>query len=392
MLKAYKYRIYPNKKQQELFEKTFGSCRFVWNKMLEEKLKAFQETKKVPRITPAKYKEEYPFLKEVDSLALANVQLQQEKAFKNYFKNKKHFKIPNFKKKKKYKQSYTTNNIKVDFEGGYLYLPKVKGGIKAIFHRQFEGKIKSATIVKTTTGKYYVSILVDIQNPKNKSKEPTNFVAGIDLGLKNFAVITNDTEIKKVEHPKYLSKALKKIKRFQRKLSRQKIGSKNREKTRKRLAREYEYVNNARNDFLHKLSKTIIDENQVVVVEDLNVKSLSQTHLAKHVLDSAWSRFVQYLTYKAEWYDRKLLVADRFFPSSKTCSSCGYIHKDLQLKDRSWVCPSCGTTHDRDENAAKNLRNYGIKYLVGLERPEFTPVEIASKRSMKQEATTSISE
>ncbi|WP_297889525.1 RNA-guided endonuclease TnpB family protein [Sulfurihydrogenibium sp.] len=366
MLKAYRYRIYPNKKQKEFFAKTFGSCRFVWNKMLEEKLKALENKEKIPRITPAKYKEEYQFLKEIDSLALANVQLNLEKAFKNWLKNPKHFGKPKFKKKKD-KQSYTTNNqgntIKVDFQNNLLYLPKIKQGIKIKLHRKFEGKIKSATISKTTSGNYYVSILVETQNNDNKPKEPQNKVCGIDLGVKTFATITNDKGSYKVEHPKYLLKAEKRLKRLQKQLSRKQKGSKNWEKLRKLLARQHEYVANARKDFLHKLSKAIIDENQVVVVEDLSVKGLIKSFLSKHVSDSGWGMFLSYLEYKARWYGRTILTVDRFYPSSKRCSHCGYIYSDMDLSVREWTCPICKTYHDRDENASKNLYRYGLDYL-----------------------------
>ncbi len=310
-------------------------------------------------------------MREVDSLALANVQIKQEKAFKDYFKNPKHFGIPKFRRKKD-KQSYTTNNqktksgtetIRVDFEKGLLYLPKIKSGIKAVFHRKFEGKIKSATVVKTKTGKYYVSILVDVQDPKNDVKKPRNFICGIDLGLKSFATIVNDTACLKIEYPKYLIKAEKRLKRLQRQLARKKEGSKNWEKARERLAKEHEYVKSAREDFLHKLSKTITDENQVMVVESLNVKGLSETGLSKHILDSSWSKFLSFLEYKAEWYGREIIEADRTFPSSKICSKCGYLYKELKLKDRIWKCPECNTIHDKDENAAENLRNYGVVYI-----------------------------
>ncbi|TCO55500.1 RNA-guided endonuclease TnpB family protein [Caldanaerobacter subterraneus] len=373
MLKAYKYRIYPDKAQKEFFEKTFGCCRFVWNKMLEEKLETLRQGRKIPRITPARYKKGYPFLREVDSLALANVQLEQEKAFRNHFKNPEHFRMPKFKKKKD-KQSYTTNNqqlkngnetIRVDFEKGLIYLPKIKSGIKTIFHRRFEGKIRSATVVKTKAGKYYVSILVDVQDPRNDVKEPKNFIGGIDLGLKSFVTIANDTGSLKIEYPKYLIKAEKRFKKSQRQLSRKEKGSKNWEKARKRLAKEHEYVKNAREDFLHKLSKAIIDENQVVVVESLNVKGLSKTRLSKRILDSSWSKFLEYLRYKADWYGRRVIEVDKTFPSSRMCSICGYINKELKLKDRVWECPECRTIHDRDENAARNLRNYGIVYISG---------------------------
>jgi putative transposase len=384
--KAYKYRIYPTKEQEEFFAKTFGSCRFVWNKMLVEKLYYYENKQPIPQITPAKYKDEFPFLKEIDSLALANVQLQLEKAFKNYMKNKKHFGLPKFKKKKD-KQSYTTNvvgnNIKVDFENGLLFLPKIKEGIKTEFHRTFTGKIKSVTITKTKGGKYYASILVEVEDPRNKVVEPKSKSCGIDLGLESFVTITNDFGTKKVRHPKYFRKAERRLKKLQRKLSRKQRGSNNYEKARNRLAKYHEYISNIRNDFLHKLSKAIIDENQVVIVEDLNVKGMLKSNLSKSISDSGWSKFLEYLEYKANWYGRTFIKVDRFFPSSKQCHSCGYKNENLSLKDRYWTCPSCGKMHDRDTNASINL------YLVGLERPEFTPVEIL-KGSLKQEALPSI--
>ena len=386
MKKSYKYRIYPTKEQKEFFAKTFGSCRFVWNKMLVEKLYHYEKKNPIPQITPAKYKEEFPFLKEVDSLALANVQLQLEKAFKNHIKNKKHFGLPKLKRKRD-KQSYTTNNvnnsIKVDFERGLLYIPKVRDGIKIKLHRNFTGKIKSVTISKTKNDKYYASILIEVDDPRNKVVEPKSKSCGIDLGLEDFATITNNFGTKKIKHPKYFRRAEKRLKKLQRKLSRKQRGSKNYEKARKALAKLHEYISNMRNDFLHKLSKAIIDENQVVVVEDLNVKGMLKSNLAKSISDSGWSKFLEYLEYKANWYGRTFIKVDRFFPSSKQCHYCGYKKEDLSLKERTWACPSCGKTHDRDINASINL------YLLGLERPEFTPVE-RLKVSLKQEALPSV--
>lgn len=400
MLKAYRYRIYPDKEQEEFFTKTFGACRFVWNKMLEEKLKFLDRKEKIPIITPANYKKEFLFLKEVDSLALANIQLQNEKAFRDYFRNPKHFKLPKFKNKKG-KQSYTTNNVKVDFEKGLLFLPKIKSGIKACFHRTFTGKIKSATITKTKTGKYFVSILVEIEQQCN-IQPPKNEVCGIDLGLKDFAIITNEKkETIKIPSPKHLVKAEKRLKRLQKQLSKKQKGSKNREKHRVRLSKLHEHVSAARNDFLHKLSFAIIRDNQTIVVEDLNVKCLSQSNLSKSVLDSSWGKFLNYLKYKAEWYGRTITVVDKFYPSSKTCNVCNFINHRLTLKNRHWTCEECGTYHDRDINASVNLMLYGMKK-VGMEQPEFTPVDCAptaelkqfrstSHHRMKQEATTSIS-
>jgi len=373
MLKAYRYRIYPNKEQRMFFAKTFGCVRFVYNKMLSKKIEALKNKQPLPAITPAKYKEEFPFLKEVDSLALANAQLNLEKAFKNHFKNPQHYGFPKFKKKKD-KQAYTTNNvnnnIKIDFENGILYFPKIKDGIKIKIHRKFDGKIKSATITKTPNGNYYVSILVEVEDVKNKTKQSKNKCCGIDLGLKEFAIITDDTGTYKIDHPKYLRRAEKKLKRLQRELSRKQEGSKNREKTRIKLAKQHEYVANLRNDFLHKLSKAIVDDNQVIVVEDLNVKGLQQNpYLSKSISDSGFGTFVRYLEYKADWYGRQLIKVDRFYPSSKLCNVCGYKHKELKLSDRYWQCPICGTYHDRDINASINL------YKIGMEQPEFKPVE-----------------
>jgi len=373
-LKAFKYRIYPTDAQVMFFAKTFGCCRFVWNKMLDEKLQAYKKKERMQRITPTKYKDEFPFLKEVDSFALCNVQLQLEKAFKDHFRNRKQFKLPKFKKKRE-KQSYTTNNVHnsigVDFEKGLLYLPKLREGVKIELHRRFDGKIKSVTVSRTNDGRYYASILVETENPRNKVVEPKSKACGVDLGLEHFVTVTNDFGSYKVEHPKYLLKAEERLRRLQRSLSRKQKGSKNSEKARLKLARQHAYISNARNDFLHKLSKAIIDENQVVVVEDISVKGLLKTRLAKSIADSGWSKFLTYLKYKADWYGRTFVQVDRFFPSSKLCHRCGHKNDDLALHDRTWCCPACGEIHDRDVNASINL------YFVGLGRPEVTPVEQA---------------
>lgn len=368
MLKAYKYRIYPNNEQKEFLAKTFGCTRFVWNKMLEEKLEVLKQGKKIPRITPAKYKEEFTFLKEVDSLALANVQLQLEKAFRNHFKKPKHFGVPKFKKKKD-KQSYTTNNqngtVRIDCDKQLLFVPKLKSGIKIKLHRKFVGTIKSVTISKTTTGNYYASVLVETDNVQNKVKEPTSKVCGIDMGVKTFLVMYTDNGIHKIDYSKYYIKAEKRLKRLQRRLSRKEKGSKNREKARLLLAKQHEYVKNSRLDFLHKLSKIIIDDNQVIVVEDLTIKNMYQfSNLSKRIQDSAFGTFLRFLEYKAEHYGRTLIFADRWYPSSKTCSVCGYYYKEMDLSIREWECPECGTLHDRDENASKNLYKIGVTHLM----------------------------
>ena len=252
-----------------------------------------------------------------------------------------------------------------------MYLPKLREGVKIELHRRFDGKIKSVTVSKTSDGKYFASILLETQDPRNKVVETKSKTCGIDLGLEHFATVTNDFGSYKVEHPKYLRRGEERIKRLQKSFSKKQKGSKNSEKARLRLARQHAYISNARNDFLHKLSKAIIDENQVVVVEDINVKGLLKSRLAKSIADCGWSKFLTYLKYKAEWYGRTFIQVDQFFPSSKLCHRCGHKNDDLALHDRTWCCPACGEIHDRDVNASINL------YYVGLGRPEVTPVEQA---------------
>lgn len=351
LLRAYKFRIYPTKEQKEYLSKVFGCVRFIYNKMLNDKIEYYKQTEKMLKTTPAQYKKEYPFLKEVDSLALANAQLNLEKAYKNFFRNKS-IGFSKFKKKKG-RQSYTTNNQNgtVDIIDGYLKIPKLKTKIKIKQHRQFEGIIKSVTISKTPTEKYYVSILVETEI---KELPKVDKKVGIDLGLKDFAILSDG---EKIENPKWLKRSEKRIKKLQRDLSRKQKGGKNYDKNRQKLAKLHEKITNQRRDFLHKLSSKIINENQVIVIEDLKVKNMQQNHkLAKAISEVSWSEFRRILEYKAKWYGREIIIAPQNYASSQICSECGY--KNIEIKNlalREWDCPNCSAKHDRDVNASKNL-------------------------------------
>ena len=362
--KAYKYRIYPNKEQQELINKHIGCCRFVYNLCLEKKINAYKASKKnlscfdlIKLLPSLKKEEETSFLKEVNSLSLQAAIRNLDSAYKRFFKEKKGF--PKFKSKRNARQSFQiVQNTNVDFEEKMVYIPKFKEGIKCRFHRFFDGKVKTSTISRTSTNRYYISITVQFDED-NPSKKPIdeNKAVGIDLGIKTFATLSNGEEI---PNPKNLKNAIAKLKRLQRSLSRKVKGSNNREKARRVLACQYERVTNRRNDFLEKVTYQLVATYDTICLETLSASNMMKNnHLAQALSDIAIGKFNELIEQKAEWYGVNILRIGRFEPSSKMCT-CGYVYRDLKLSQRVWTCPSCGRTNQRDLLAANNIKAFAF--------------------------------
>ena len=364
MLKAYKYRIYPNNEQKVQIAKTFGCCRFVYNQTLAYRKNAYEKEKKsVSRTDCNNYcnrelKKEYEWLKEADKFALTNAIYNMDAAFQKFFRE--HAGYPKFKSKHDNHKSYTTNftngNIAVDFVHGKIKLPKLKE-VKAKVHREFVGQIKSATVSQVSSGKYYVSILVET----NHSEMPhTDKNIGMDLGIKDLC-ITSDG--KKYENPKTIRKYEKKLIKLQRQLAHKEKRSNNYYKQKKKIALCHGKIINTRKDYLHKVSHEIISENQVIVSENLQIKNMVKNHhLAKSISDVSWYGLARQLEYKAAWNGRQYIKIDTFYASSQLCSACGY--KNIATKDlsvREWTCPVCGAKHDRDINAARNILAEGLR-------------------------------
>lgn len=358
--KAYKFRIYPNEEQKILFAKTFGCVRFVYNRMLSDKIKYYEETGKKLNNTPAQYKKEFEWLKDVDSLALANAQMNLQTAYNNFFRSPK-IGFPKFKSKKPNCKSYTTNcvNGNIAVSERDLKLPKI-GQVKLKQHRNIPSNytLKSVTVSQTPSGKYYASILFEYEN-QVQEQEMRDFL-GLDFSMHELYKDSNGNE---PAYPRYYRQSEERLKREQRKLSKMQKGSKNRGKQRVRVAKLHEKVANQRKDFLHKQSRQITNAYDCVCIEDLDMKAMSQSlNYGKAVSDNGWGMFVNYLKYKLEEQGKKLIKVDRFFASSQTCSVCGYVNKETKnLNIRAWDCPECGTHHDRDVNAAINIRNEGIR-------------------------------
>jgi len=362
MLNALKVRLYPNKKQQIYLAKNFGCCRFVWNYYLNKTNTLHEETGKglsycdmAKDLTQLKKVEEYFWLKEATAAALQQSLKNLESAFKNLFERRAKF--PKFKSK--YGKQSIRYPESCSIKGKGLKLPKL-GVVKAKITRRVAGKIKSVTVIKTCTDEYLASILFETEDCQ---KEKQGNISGIDLGLNSLVTIYDGETCYKVDPIKPTRKYTKRLKRRQQALSRKVKGSNNRRKQRKRVAKVHEKIANTRQDFLHKLSLQLVDENQVIVVEDLCVKGLARTKLAKSILDAGLGMLVNFLGYKLDREGGKLIEVDRFFPSTKLCNCCEFKNNSLTLSIREWICPECTTQHDRDENAAKNIRKEGIRIL-----------------------------
>jgi putative transposase len=364
--KAYKFRLYPTKEQVLLIRKTFGCVRFVYNKMLAERKETYdtlkddkEALKKVKYPTPAKYKKEFAWLKEVDSLALANAQLNLDKAYKAFFKG--NAKFPEFKGKR-HKQSYTTNvvNGNIELLKGHIKLPKLKM-VKIKQHRDIpsEYTVKSCTVSMTASGKYYISILTEYEK-EIKTKEIQN-VVGLDFAMNGLFV---DSETgKKANYPRFYRQLLDKLTIEQRKLSRKKKGSSNWNKQRVRVAKIQEKVANQRKNFLHHKSKELVANYDAVIIEDLDMKGMSQAlKFGKSVADNGWGMFTSFLQYKLKEQGKRLVKIDKWFPSTKTCSSCGSV-KEITLSERTYQC-ACGLNLYRDYNSALNIKKEGIRLLA----------------------------
>ena len=360
ILKTYKYRVYPNKEQEQMLAKHFGSVRFVYNHFLAERKQQYAENGKsnnyyaqAKTLTELKRQEEYSWLKEINSQTLQCALRNLETAYTNFFRGKARF--PKFKAKKNGGSFHVPQHCSI--KDCKIYIPKFKEGIKIVEHRPFKGgDVRNMTISVTPSGKYYVSILVQISyEPLQK----TNAKVGIDLGLKDL-VITSDG--KKYSSNKFIKRYSKKLANAQRHLSRKKKGSNSWNMQRTKVAKIHEKIHNCRFDKLHKISADLIRNYDVICCEDLNVKGMQRNHrLAQSISDASWGEFLSMLTYKAVMNDKQVVKIGRYYPSSKTCHCCGWVKEDLTLRDREWTCPSCGEILDRDVNAAMNILSEGLK-------------------------------
>jgi len=363
--KAYRFRFYPTFEQLNYFAKTFGCCRWVYNEFLDRKQQAWKNDKHTLNYNECsallpELKKKNPWLKEVSSVCLQQSLRRLEKAYERFFSGKARF--PR-RKKRRYKQSATFTRASFRFKEGKVYLGRCSEALNIRFSRELSGQPSSVIISRDSADRYYISMIVqeEISPLPFKTK-----MIGMDLGLNS---LVKDQDGNSIVNPRYLKQGLKQLKIKQKALSRKEKGSKNRGKARKKLARRHAYVQDMRNDYLHKVSRKIVNENQVIICETLQVKKmLKEKKLSQAISDVGWGKFLRFLEYKSHWYGREFVQVDQFFPGSKMCSSCGEIQKELPLKIRFWKCPNCKSEHDRDTNAARNLLKEGMKILADKDK------------------------
>ena len=384
--RTYKFRIYPNKEQQDILARYFGSVRFVYNYFLAERKRQYEETHhsddyytQAQILTQLKKQEEYSWLKEINSQTLQHALRHLETAYVNFFRGTAKF--PNFKARKNKNSFSVPQNCSLS--DGRIYIPKFKEGIKVKEHRKVKGVARQMTISLTPTGKYYVSILTEEQY---ETLLATGKSVGIDLGLKDFVITSGG---RKYKNHRYLKHYEHKLAQAQKHLSHKQKSSNSYEKQRRKVASIYEKISNCRLDMQHKVSLDLIRSYDLICLEDLNIKGMVRNHrLSKAINDASWGQFVSLLSYKAELNDKQVVKIDRWYPSSKTCHNCGWVNEGLRLSDRQWICPKCGEIIDRDVNAAKNILSEGIRK-ISVGHTDYTDgdrVRLSNKRqSVKSE-------
>jgi putative transposase len=387
--KAYHFQVYPNQTQRGLLARQFGCVRWVYNQFLTRRQEVYEATGKglsyretAAELVALKRTVGLEWLREPHSQTLQQSLKDLDAAYQRFFTGQNGY--PNFKKRHAKQSCRYPQGVKLAGSGreGRVYLPKI-GWMQCVVHQEVEGKIKQVTVSRTAAGRYFVSLQVEMTQ---EIPIPMGGIVGIDLGLTHFATLSTG---EKIESPRYLRKAEQRLKRLQRRVSRREKGSKGREKACLELARQHEKVANQRKDFLHKLSRRLVDENQVLAVEDLNVKNMQRNHhLSKSISDASWSEFLRQLRYKGEWYGCQILTIDRFYPSSKRCHQCGSLNHALRLSDRAWTCESCGVRHDRDLNAALNIVSFAtagtVESYAGGEGQARLPADAAPHRTLNQ--------
>jgi putative transposase len=369
--KVYRFRIDLTTEQETAFARFAGARRFVFNWALARRKETYEQTGKSiswselsVELTELKNKPGFEWLKEIDSQLLQQALADCKRAFDNFFQKRAGF--PRFKKKYSARQSFRIPQ-RVKLEGGRLYIPKI-GWVKVRQSQAVDLPLKSATFKRDATGKWHLSLVAEFDLPDlPKPATRPQTAIGIDVGFDRFAT---DSDGGVIENPRFFRKAEGKIKRAQRRLSRRKKGSANRAKARRALAREYEKVANKRADFAHKFSTSVVEGNDTIACETLNLKGMSKTKLAKSVHDAAHRETFRQIEYKARWRNRNFVFVGRWFPSSQLCSECGHRNQELSLSDRSWTCSNCGARHDRDHNAAKNVRDEGVRILLAVGHTE----------------------